>query len=111
MRNTRVTHYEDTPRDVVITGNDYSPHYVLPRHAHKRGQLLYAATGVVTVITDEGSWVVPPRRVMRSPERETHSSAPICGSVTGAPATGVGSSGTSDLLRRRRPEEAGRPDQ
>jgi len=51
VRNARVTHYEDTPRDIVITGNDYPPHYVLPRHAHKRGQLLYAATGVVTVIT------------------------------------------------------------
>jgi len=72
MRNTRVTHYEDTPRDVVTTGNDYPPHYVLPRHAHKRGQLLYAATGVVTVITDEGSWVVPPRRALWIPAGIAH---------------------------------------
>ena len=72
MRNARVTHYEDTPRDVVITGNDYPPHYVLPRHAHKRGQLLYAATGVVTVITDEGSWVVPPRRALWIPGGVAH---------------------------------------
>ena len=72
MRNTRVTHYEDTPRDVVVTGNDYPPHYVLPRHAHKRGQLLYAATGVVTVITDEGSWVVPPRRALWIPAGVAH---------------------------------------
>jgi AraC-like DNA-binding protein/mannose-6-phosphate isomerase-like protein (cupin superfamily) len=72
MRNTRVTHYEDTPRDVVITGNDYPPHYVLPRHAHKRGQLLYAVTGVVTVATDEGSWVVPPRRALWIPAGVAH---------------------------------------
>ena len=72
MRNTRVIHYEDTPRDVVTTGNDYPPRYVLPRHAHKRGQLLYAATGVVTVITDEGSWVVPPRRALWIPAGVAH---------------------------------------
>jgi len=72
MRNTRVTDYEDTPREVVTTGNDYPPHYVLPRHAHKRGQLLYAATGVITVITDEGSWVVPPRRAVWLPAGVSH---------------------------------------
>jgi AraC-like DNA-binding protein len=72
MRNARVNHYEDTPRDVVITGNDYVPHQLLPRHAHKRGQLLYAVTGVVTVITDEGRWVVPPRRALWIPAGIAH---------------------------------------
>lgn len=72
MRNTRVIHYEDTPRDVVITGNDYAPHYALPRHAHKRGQLLYAVAGAVTVITDEGGWVVPPRRALWIPAGIAH---------------------------------------
>lgn len=72
MRNTRVTAYEDIPRDVVTTGNDYPSHYVLPRHAHKRGQLLYAAAGVITVITDEGSWVVPPRRAVWLPAGVSH---------------------------------------
>jgi AraC-like DNA-binding protein/quercetin dioxygenase-like cupin family protein len=82
VRNTRVIHHEDTPRDVVITGNDYPPHCVLPRHAHKRGQLLYAATGVVTVITGEGSWVVPPRRALWIPAGVVHevrmSGAAVC---------------------------------
>jgi len=72
MRNTRIDAYEDIPRDVVATGNDYPPHQVLPRHAHRRGQLLYAATGVVTVITDEGSWVVPPQRALWIPPGVTH---------------------------------------
>ena len=72
MRNVRIAHYEDTPRDVVITGNDYPPHDVLPRHDHKRGQLLYAISGVVTVITDEGSWVVPPRRALWLPAGVAH---------------------------------------
>jgi AraC-like DNA-binding protein/mannose-6-phosphate isomerase-like protein (cupin superfamily) len=72
MRNTRVTQYEDTPRDIVATGNDYPPYSVLPSHAHKRGQLLYAATGVLTVITGEGSWVVPPRRALWIPPGVAH---------------------------------------
>jgi AraC-like DNA-binding protein len=72
MRNARVIHYEDTPRDVVITGNDYLPHQLLPRHAHKRGQLLYAVAGVVTVTTDEGSWVIPPRRALWIPAGIAH---------------------------------------
>lgn len=72
MRNTRVDAYEDIPRDVVATGNDYAPHQVLPPHAHRRGQLLYAATGVVTAITAEGSWVVPPQRALWIPPGVTH---------------------------------------
>ena len=44
MRNARVIAYEDTPRDVVATGNDYPAGMVLPSHTHKRGQCLYAIT-------------------------------------------------------------------
>jgi len=72
MRNTRIDAYEDIPRDVLATGNDYRPHQVLPPHAHRRGQLLYAATGVVTTITAEGSWVVPPQRALWIPPEVVH---------------------------------------
>jgi AraC-like DNA-binding protein len=72
MRNTRVIGYEDTPRDVVATGNDYAAGLVLPSHRHKRGQCLYAVTGVLTVTTSEGSWVVPPYRALWIPAGVTH---------------------------------------
>ena len=72
MRNTRVITYEDTPRDVVATGNDYPAGTVLPSHTHKRGQCLYAITGVLTVTTTEGSWVVPPRRALWIPAGAAH---------------------------------------
>lgn len=72
MRNARVIHYEDTPRDVVATGNDYPAGMVLPRHTHKRGQCLYAVTGVLTVMTSEGSWVVPPYRALWIPAGVHH---------------------------------------
>ncbi|WP_114240073.1 helix-turn-helix domain-containing protein [Dyella sp. C9] len=80
MRNTRADAYEGTPRDVVATGNEYPPHYVLPSHSHRRGQLLYASTGVLTTITSEGSWVVPPRRALWIPpgiSHEVHMGGPV----------------------------------
>ncbi|MHA6203144.1 AraC family transcriptional regulator [Dyella soli] len=72
MRNTRADAYENTPRDVIATGNEYPTHYALPAHSHRRGQLLYASTGVLTAITSEGSWVVPPRRALWIPPGVTH---------------------------------------
>ncbi len=72
MRNTRAEAYDQTPRDVIATGNEYPAHYVLPAHSHRRGQLLYASTGVLTTITSEGSWVVPPRRALWIPPGVSH---------------------------------------
>lgn len=62
MRETEVgPSYEDAPRDVLVTGNDYPAGFVLTAHSHQRSQCLYAITGVLTVTSIEGSWVVPPR--------------------------------------------------
>jgi AraC-like DNA-binding protein len=72
VRNTRVIAYEDTPRDVVATGNDYAGGLVLPNHTHKRGQCLYAILGVMTVTTTEGAWVVPPGRALWIPPGVVH---------------------------------------
>jgi AraC-like DNA-binding protein len=73
MRNTRIFAYEDTPRDVIASGNDYPSSMFLPRHTHKRGQCLYAITGVLTVSTTEGTWVVPTRRALWIPPGMDHS--------------------------------------
>ncbi len=72
MRNTRIDPYEDTPRDVLATANDYPTHDLLPPHAHRRGQLLHAVTGVVTVHTAAGSWVMPPQRALWIPPGVVH---------------------------------------
>ncbi len=72
MRHTRIDHYEDAPRDVVTIGNRYPAYFTLSPHRHKRGQLLYASTGVVTVITRVGSWVVPSRRALWIPAGIVH---------------------------------------
>ena len=58
---------EDTPRPVVAIANDYPPHHELKWHRHRRGQLLYAARGVVVVSTPNGAWVAPPERAVWTP--------------------------------------------
>ena len=45
MRNSLLDPYEDLPRDVVVTSNDYATASTFPRHAHRRGQFAFAARG------------------------------------------------------------------
>ena len=72
MRNVSIEVLDDTPRAVVATGTDYSYGYLLPRHIHRRAQLLYGATGVMQVSTREGNWVVPPQRAVWIPAGVAH---------------------------------------
>ncbi len=43
-----------------------------PWHAHRRGQLVHAAEGVLVVSTAEGRWVVPPARAVWVPAGRRH---------------------------------------
>lgn len=72
MREADIDPYENTPRDAVVTANDYldGQHFVL--HTHQRGQFAYAACGVITVFTSLGNWVVPPQRAIWVPEGVPH---------------------------------------
>jgi AraC-like DNA-binding protein len=72
---------EDTPRPVVAIANDYPPHHELEWHQHRRGQLLYAATGVVVVSTPHGAWVAPPERAVWTPPAVSHA-VKMVGSVS-----------------------------
>ncbi|WP_312166654.1 helix-turn-helix transcriptional regulator [Phenylobacterium sp.] len=72
---------EDTPRPVVAIANDYPPHFELEWHRHRRGQLLYAARGVVVVSTPQGAWVAPPERAVWTPPTVPHA-VKMVGSVS-----------------------------
>ena len=41
-------------------------------HAHPRGHLVYAATGVLSIHTESGTWIVPANRVAWIPASSTH---------------------------------------
>lgn len=45
MRNISIDQLDQTPRPVLAIGTDYPDGQHLPRHRHRRAQLLYGATG------------------------------------------------------------------
>lgn len=73
VRNARSAQYEAIPRPVVAVGNDYPHAHEIETHRHTRGQLLYAATGIMTVITEHGAWIVPPDQAVWIPPGIDHS--------------------------------------
>jgi len=52
---------------------DFAHGHVIVPHFHPEDQLVYASRGVMTVRTDEGTWVVPPRRAVWIPAKTPHS--------------------------------------
>jgi AraC-like DNA-binding protein len=73
MQRVISSEFENIPRPVLAVSNEYPASYELDRHQHRRGQLLYAAHGVLAVSTPEGAWVVPPERAVWIPGGTPHS--------------------------------------
>lgn len=65
-----VEHFD---RPIVAVGKDYPAAFELDWHRHRRGQLLYAASGVAVVSTAEGAWIAPPERAVWTPGGVPHS--------------------------------------
>ncbi len=53
----------------------YLPGAFLERHSHDWVQLVYASEGVMSVQTDDGTWIVPPNRSVWIPAQVGHSIA------------------------------------
>ena len=62
----------DAPQAVIALALDHPDGHVIPFHWHSRAQLLYASTGVMTVTTGSGVWVLPPLRAMWVPALTEH---------------------------------------
>lgn len=63
---------DGVPRPVVALADEYPARFVDPRHSHARAQLLYAASGVMSVVTDAASFVIPPQRAIWVPAGVFH---------------------------------------
>jgi AraC-like DNA-binding protein/mannose-6-phosphate isomerase-like protein (cupin superfamily) len=68
----RVAHLEAAPQPVVAHRLDLPLGETIPRHRHRRAQLAYAASGVMTVGTDDGAFVAPPQRAVWIPDGVPH---------------------------------------
>jgi quercetin dioxygenase-like cupin family protein len=57
---------------LATLAHDFPDDHVIPEHFHPEDQLIFASTGVMTVRTKQGIWLVPPlRAVWIPPERRT----------------------------------------
>lgn len=52
---------------MIVVSNVYADGHRIAPHCHRRGQLLWGASGVVAVSTPQGNWVMPPQRGMWVP--------------------------------------------
>lgn len=65
--------------EIAVIAHD-GHRYSSPKHSHEEAQLLYATSGIVSIKTDSGTWVVPPSRAVWLPpglEHETTSRADV----------------------------------
>ena len=62
----------DIDRPIVIRAEEYPPGYTTFGHWHRRSQLVYASSGVITVTTAKGIWVVPQQRAVWIPAGIEH---------------------------------------
>ena len=76
MQNmTRSTHgadYQRVARPVAVLVDEYEEGFVDPKHSHERSQLIYASSGVMSVATNQGSYIIPPQRAVWVPGRVEH---------------------------------------
>lgn len=73
--NTRFSDLKNimkTPRPIVGMAKEFPSGHLIESHQHIRSQLLYASSGVMTVRTEVGIWVVPPLRAVWIPARTRH---------------------------------------
>lgn len=71
-RSTRGDDYQDVPRPVAALADEYPSNSYDPPHSHKRGQLVYAISGVLVLSTRDATYVVPPQRAVWVPSRVVH---------------------------------------
>ncbi|MFT3999047.1 MAG: helix-turn-helix transcriptional regulator [Rhizobium sp.] len=64
----------DVIEGVAVIAHD-DRHFTSARHSHRQAQLLYAVSGVISLTTDNGTWVVPPSRAVWLPPNLEHVTA------------------------------------
>jgi AraC-like DNA-binding protein len=72
MSKTRHTPADEPYFLVRSVANEFSHGRALPAHAHPWGQLIFAVSGVLTVWTEQGSWVAPPQWAVWAPAGVAH---------------------------------------
>jgi len=72
MSLNQADNYKNIPRPIVAVAKEFPSGHLIPLHQHSRSQFLYASSGVMTVKTNRGIWVVPPLRAVWIPANTLH---------------------------------------
>ena len=56
------------PEQIHLLGHDERT----PSHVHEQGHLVYPASGVLSIVTEDGSWIAPPNRAAWIPAGSFH---------------------------------------
>jgi AraC-like DNA-binding protein len=59
--------------EIASVSADLPDGHTIPQHFHPEDQLIFASEGVMTLRTDQGTWVVPPMRAVWIPAKTPHS--------------------------------------
>lgn len=71
-RSTDAADYQHVPRPVAAMLKHFPDGFRNEPHHHERGQLIFSTTGVMSVTTERGAWVVPPNRAVWMPAGVIH---------------------------------------
>jgi AraC-like DNA-binding protein len=72
QRKARLDPRDRGPFALATLSYVYPDRHAVPEHFHEEDQLVHAVTGVMTVRTRKGLWVVPPQRAVWVPGRTSH---------------------------------------
>ena len=72
-RSTDADDYQALPQSVGAMAKTFADGHVIAPHAHARDQLLHSTKGVMRLLTDHASLVVPPDRAVQIPAGLRHS--------------------------------------
>ncbi|MDD1963968.1 helix-turn-helix transcriptional regulator [Pseudomonas putida] len=64
--------YRDVPRPMTVLVRDQQTGEYNAPHDHRHGQILYAASGMMRAVTEDGLWFLPPRRALWIPPGIVH---------------------------------------
>lgn len=64
--------YPLNARPMIGLEDEYPAGFVDPRHCHERAQFLYASAGVMSVVTPDTSFIIPPQRALWLPAGMMH---------------------------------------
>lgn len=70
IRTVEDCHASQRPVTALVSRHPHAGH--IPAHRHDRAQLIHTISGVMTVLSASGSWVVPPGRALWMPAATEH---------------------------------------